>query len=258
MKIARFEMDSQVAYGLVEDTTVKIISGSPFADFNPTGETRPLSSVRLLAPVPRPGKILALAENYRSHLGTVPDAGIVPEPERPEPFFKTATSVIGPDDDIVIPPGAKEVHEEGELVAVIGKRARNVSEAKALEYVLGYMCGNDVSARDWQRRDRQWWRAKSADTFGPIGPWIVTDLDPTALTISVKLNGQEVQRCASSEMIYDVAYTIADVSKYVTLEPGDLLFTGTSGTTSKIEVGDVVEVEIEGIGILRNPVRSAG
>ncbi|MBM3956850.1 MAG: fumarylacetoacetate hydrolase family protein [Gemmatimonadetes bacterium] len=251
MKIVRFEAGGKVGYGVVEGDAVGMISGSPFGRLRRTGESHALSSVRLLAPVPRPGKILALAENYRSHLGDRP------QPSRPEPFFKTATSVIGPGDAIVIPPGAQQVHEEGELVAVIGRRARNVSESEALDCVLGYTCGNDVSARDWQRADRQWWRAKSADTFSPLGPWIVTPLDPTALTISVRLNGREVQRCRTNEMIYGVAYTIADLSKYVTLEPGDLLFTGTSGTTSQIRGGDVVEVEIEGIGTLRNPVTAA-
>ena len=252
MKIARFEANGTVSYGLVEGDSVRVISGSPFEEFTETGDTLTLSSVRLLAPVPRPGKIMAMALNYRSHVGGAK------EPARPEPFFKTATSIIGPGDRIVIPPDTQQVHEEGELVAVIGKRARNVPEAEALDYVLGYMCGNDVSARDWQRADVQWWRAKSSDTFSPTGPFIVTGLDPTALTISVRLNGDDVQSCNSAEMIFGVAHTIADLSKYVTLEPGDLLFTGTSGTTSQIKAGDTVEVEIAGIGTLRNPVTAAG
>jgi len=252
MKIARFEVNGKVSCGLVEGDTVRVASGSLLGGLSATEETYPLSAVRLLAPVPRPGKILAMALNYRSHVG---DAV---EPERPEPFFKTATSIIGPGDDIVIPPGTNEVHEEGELVAVIGKRGSNVPVSEALDCVLGYTCGNDVSARDWQQGDVQWWRAKSSDTFGPTGPYVVTDLDPTALTISVRLNGSEVQNCDSSEMIFGVAHTISDLSRYVTLEPGDLLFTGTSGTTSKITAGDVVEVEIAGIGTLRNPVRASG
>ncbi len=251
MKIARFEANGTVSYGLVEGDSVRVISGSPLEEFTETGDTLTLSSVRLLAPVPRPGKIMAMALNYRSHVGGAK------EPARPEPFFKTATSIIGPGDDIVIPPDTEQVHEEGELVAVIGKRARNVPETEALDYVLGYMCGNDVSARDWQQADVQWWRAKSSDTFSPTGPFIVTGLDPTALTISVRLNGDDVQSCNSAEMIFGVAHTIADLSKYVTLEPGDLLFTGTSGTTSQIKAGDTVEVEIAGIGTLRNPVTAA-
>ena len=252
MKIARFEVNGTISYGVVEGDTVKVASGSPFEEFAETGEAHPLSSVRLLAPVPRPGKILAMALNYRSHVDGAT------EPSRPEPFLKTATSIIGPEDNIVIPPDTDQVDEEGELVAVIGKRARNVSESAALDCVLGYTCGNDVSARDWQHGDIQWWRAKSSDTFSPTGPFIVTDLDPTGLAISVRLNGDEVQRCESGEMIFDVAHTIADLSKYVTLEPGDLLFTGTSGTTSQIRAGDVVEVEISEIGTLRNPVAAAG
>jgi len=251
VKIARFEANGTISYGVIEGDSVKVIAGSPFEEFTETGDTLALSSVRLLAPVPRPGKILAMALNYRSHVGGAT------EPARPEPFFKTATSIIGPGDDIAIPPDTQQVHEEGELVAVIGRRARNVPESEALDYVLGYTCGNDVSARDWQRADVQWWRAKSSDTFSPTGPFIVTDLDPTAVTISVRLNGDEVQSCNSAEMIFDVAHTIADLSKYVTLEPGDLLFTGTSGTTSQIKAGDTVEVEVSGIGTLRNPVTAA-
>ena len=252
MRIARFEAEGTISYGLVDGDAVRVISGSPFGEFTETGDAHALPSVRLLAPVPRPGKILAMALNYRSHVGGAP------EPTRPQPFFKTATSIIGPEEDIVIPPGTQRVDEEGELVAVIGGRARNVSESEALDYVLGYTCGNDVSARDWQREDTQWWRAKSSDTFSPTGPFIVTGLDPTDVTICVRLNGAEVQHCDSAEMIFGVAYTIADLSRYVTLEPGDLLFTGTSGTTSQIGAGDVVEVDISGIGTLRNTVRAAG
>jgi len=251
VKIARFEAAGSVSYGIVEDDTVRQISGTPFEEFSETGATHALSAVRLLAPVPRPGKILAMALNYRSHVGEAV------EPTRPEPFFKTATSIIGPGDDIVLPPDATQVDEEGELVAVIGRRARNVSVSEALDYVLGYTCGNDVSARDWQQGDVQWWRAKSSDTFGPTGPFIVTDLDPTGLDIVVRLNGDEVQHCNSAEMIFGVAHTIADLSKYVTLEPGDLLFTGTSGTTAQLSAGDTIEVEIAGIGTLSNPVVGA-
>ena len=249
MKFARFCLADKIAYGVVEDDQIREITGTPLSDYRDAGVSHHMESVQLLAPIPRPGKILAMALNYRSHVGSAK------EPKRPEPFYKTASSVIGPGDAIVIPEGATRVDAEGELVAVIGKLARNVKEDEALDYVLGFTCGNDVSARDWQREDVQWWRAKSSDTFAPIGPVIATDLEPDALEIVVRLNGDKVQRCDSSEMIFNVSHTIADVSKYVTLEPGDLLFTGTSGTTAQINPGDTVEVEISNIGALRNAVQ---
>jgi 2-keto-4-pentenoate hydratase/2-oxohepta-3-ene-1,7-dioic acid hydratase in catechol pathway len=150
------------------------------------------------------------------------------------------------------------VDYEGELVAVIGRRCRRVSPWEALDYVFGYTCGNDVSARSWQRGDLQWWRAKGADTFAPIGPWLVTGIDPSALELRTLLNGREVQRGNTSELIYDVAQLISHASQAMTLEPGDLVFTGTPGETGPLSPGDVVEVAVEGVGVLRNPVVQAG
>jgi 2-keto-4-pentenoate hydratase/2-oxohepta-3-ene-1,7-dioic acid hydratase in catechol pathway len=203
-----------------------------------------------LAPV-RPSKILAVALNYRSHLGQGSP------PSNPELFFKPPSALIGPEEAIVLPPTAGRVDYEGELVAVIGRRARHLRPDEALTYVLGYTCGNDVSARDWQQGDVQWWRAKGCDTFAPLGPWIATNLDPTNLELQTRVNGEVVQRTNTSLLIHNVARLVSFASQVMTLEPGDLLFTGTPGTTAPLKPGDVVEVEIDGIGILRNHVETA-
>ncbi len=247
MKFVRYRINGRVLYGVVDADVVKEIEGTPFRGITYTGTSYPLSSVTLLAPV-LPSKILALALNYASHIRRSPP------PTKPEPFFKTPSCVIGPGDAIRLPKAAETVEEEAELVVVMGQRCRHVSPAKALAYVFGYTCGNDVSAREWQRGDIQWWRAKSSDTFGPIGPVIVTDLDGSRLNIWARVNGQEVQHCNTSELLFDVPTLISFISHVVTLEPGDLIFTGTSGVPAQIKHGDVVEVEVEGIGVLSNPV----
>jgi 2-keto-4-pentenoate hydratase/2-oxohepta-3-ene-1,7-dioic acid hydratase in catechol pathway len=247
MRIARFEANGKASYGLVEGDAITPIDGDPFGERRAVGSPRLLSSVRLLAPVV-PRQMLAVALNYPSHLGQQP-----PSP-RPELFVKANSSLTNPDDPIVLPSGSERVDYEGELVVVIGRRCRKVTVADALSYVLGYTCGNDVSARDWQRGDTQWFRGKSCETFGPIGPWIVEGLDPTNLNLCTRLNGEEVQRCNTGEMINSVTESISFASQYVTLEPGDVIFTGTSGRPRALSPGDVVEVEVEGIGILRNPI----
>ncbi|MFW6174871.1 MAG: fumarylacetoacetate hydrolase family protein [Chloroflexota bacterium] len=248
MRFVRYSAGGHATHGILDGETVIEISGPPTGGYVETGATASLSSVQLLAPI-QPGKILAMAVNYQSHTGGAP------APTRPEPFYKPPSSVIGPDAPVIIPQDAGKVDEEGELVAVIGQRARNVSKESALDYVLGYTIGHDISAREWQAGDKQWWRAKGSDTFSPIGPWIDTDVDPTGLDIRVTVNGEEVQHCHSSEMIFDTAYAISDISKYVTLEPGDLLFTGTSGVTAQLQRGDVLVTSVQGIGELTNPIK---
>jgi 2-keto-4-pentenoate hydratase/2-oxohepta-3-ene-1,7-dioic acid hydratase in catechol pathway len=192
--------------------------------------------------------VLAVGLNYKSHLGNRP------APEKPELFFKPLTSLQNPDGEIVIPPGAKNVHYEGELVIVIGKRAQRVSADKANDYIFGYTCGNDVSERDWQRGDLQWWRAKGSDTFGPLGPAIVTGLDYKKSRLQTRVNGEVKQSQLLSDLLFDAAATVSFTSQYVTLERGDVIYTGTPGATSAMKPGDVVEVEIDGIGTLRNRV----
>ena len=256
LKFVRFQTTNGVAYGIVEDDgSVAEISNSPIGRFyERTGATYILSDVKILAPNPNPIKMLCLARNYRSHLLGAQ------EPTRPEPFYKTPTAIIGPGDPIKITADAGLVVCESELVVIMGKRAKNINEDEALNYVFGYTCGNDVSARDWQGgpdADTQWWRAKSADTFGPTGPFIVTDIDPQDVSIRGMVNGVEGQKCHSSEMIFNVSQAISFISRYVTLECGDMLWTGTSGTTPPINVGGDVTVEIDKIGVLHNPVEAA-
>lgn len=255
MKFVRYAKGDGAAYGIVDGDTVKEISNSPIGqDYSETGETTSLDDVKILAPNPNPSKMLCLALNYGSHLLGAN------APTRPQPFYKNINAIIGPGDPIKIHAEAGLVVCESELVAIIGKRAKNVSEAEALDYVFGYTAGNDVSAREWQSgpsADLQWWRAKSSDTFGPMGPFIVTDIDPQDCAIRGLVNGVEGQKCHSSEMIFTTAQAISYVSKYTTLEVGDMLWTGTSGTTPPINVGGDVTVEIDKIGVLHNPVESA-
>ncbi len=249
MKYARFDHGGRTAFGILEEGTryVREIYGSPFGDQGRPGSVHPLDSVKLLAPC-RPPKIFALALNYRSHL-----AG-AEQPREPQVFLKASSAVIDPGEPIVLPRDQGRVDEEAELVVVMGRRCRGVSRDEAMSYVLGFTCGNDVSARAWQKNDLSWWRAKSADTFAPIGPWIETSLDPRAATIVGRVNGVEVQRCSPRDLLFDIPTLIAWIAASITLEPGDLIFTGTSGTPAEIHPGDTVEVEINGIGLLRNPV----
>jgi len=182
--------------------------------------------------------------------------GLSEAPKKPELFLKPSSSIVGPEETIVLPRDAGRVDYEGELVAVIGRLCRGVGPEEALTYVFGYTCGNDVSARHWQRDDLQWWRAKGSDTFSPVGPYIATGLDPAALELRTRLNGREVQAANTGTLIHGVAALIAFASRVMTLEPGDLVFTGTPGETGRLSEGDVVEVEIGGIGVLRNAVRA--
>jgi 2-keto-4-pentenoate hydratase/2-oxohepta-3-ene-1,7-dioic acid hydratase in catechol pathway len=252
---ARFRYAGRSSHGLLEGDRLRTIEGDLFGDHAVLDEFVPLSDVTLLAPV-RPGNILAAAVNYGSH---VPSARTVlnqdEPPTVPQLFLKPSSSVVGPGDTIVLPEGARRVDAEGELVAVIGRRCRGVSPEQALDYVFGYTCGNDVSARHWQRDDLQWWRAKGSDTFCPIGPLIATGLDPANLELRTLLNGREAQKTNTAGLIHNLADLVSFASQVMTLEPGDLIFTGTPGETPTLSDGDVVEVQIEGIGVLQNPVR---
>jgi 2-keto-4-pentenoate hydratase/2-oxohepta-3-ene-1,7-dioic acid hydratase in catechol pathway len=255
MIYARFRHGVREAYGVIEGEHIYELEGDIFGEHLPAQIGIPLSEIVLLAPVPRPGKILAAAVNYQSH---APGASVITKsdeaPPEPQLFLKPSSSVIGSDEPIVRPEGARRVDAEGELVAVIGRACRGVSTDEALEYVFGYTCGNDVSARHWQRDDLQWWRAKGADTFSPIGPVIATGLDPSELELTTRVNGEERQKTNTSGLVHSVPALIAFASQVCTLEPGDLLFTGTPGETPTLQEGDVVEVEIGGIGVLRNSV----
>lgn len=255
MRYARFRYLNGESHGLLEDDRIRPIEGDLFGEHRALDESVALSDVTLLAPV-LPGNIIAAAVNYHSHVpsGRTVLKGDEP-PTVPQLFLKPSSSVVGPGDTIVLPEGARRVDAEGELVAIIGRPCRAVSPEQALDYVFGYTCGNDVSARHWQRDDLQWWRAKGSDTFCPIGPVIATDLDPADMNLRTLLNGDEVQHTNTSALIHSLADLVSFASQVMTLAPGDLIFTGTPGETPTLKDGDVVEVEIEGIGTLRNPVR---
>ena len=253
MKFARYEAHGEVAYGAVEGDMVRQLTAPPFEDYEVTDHAHALSEVKLLAPVV-PGKVIAIGLNYKSHLRDREP------PKVPEPFYKTPSAVIGPGEPIVIPREAIEegvnVQPEAEFTVVIGKRCKRATRDTALSYILGYTCGNDVSARNWQRNDLQWWRAKSSDTFAPIGPFIVSDLDPGNLRLVGRINGEVVQEQLTSDLLYDVPAIIEFVSRAITLEPGDVIMTGTPGQPGDIHAGDTVEVEVEGVGVLSNPVKA--
>ena len=254
MLFARFKHNGAVSYGIVEGDRVTPVEGGLFGDQRPSGAAVALSAVELLAPV-APYKILAAAVNYPSH---VPSARAVIDrdeaPAVPQLFLKPSSSVIGTGAAIVLPEGARRVDAEGEMVAVIGRECRKVTPEAALDFVFGYTCGNDVSARHWQRDDVQWWRAKGSDTFTPLGPYVATGLDPSDVELRTLVNGEEKQAANTSALVHSLAGLISFASQVMTLEPGDLIFTGTPGVTPTLEHGDVVEVSIEGIGVLRNPV----
>lgn len=250
----RFQKGSTVAYGLVEGDRVRQLAGDLFAGPTKTDQTFALSEIKLL-PVSQPTQVLALAGNYRSHL---PNATIPPKFQIVQPFYKSPSCLVGQGENIVLPPDSKDVHFEAELVLVIGKKATKVSEADALNYVFGVTAGNDVSERIWQNdevgKDIQWWRAKGADTFGPVGPVIATGIDYGKLRIQMRVNGQTVQEDNTASLIHGIPKMVSYISQYVTLQPGDLIFTGTPGKTSALKAGDLCEVELEGVGVLRNPV----
>ncbi len=252
-KYVRFRRGASAAYGILDGETIREIEGSLFGSHSETGARHKLADVKLLYPC-EPPKILAVGLNYRSHLRDRKP------PEHPEMFYKPITALQNPEDPIVIPREARNVHYEGELVIVIGQRAKDVSADEARNAIFGVTCGNDVSERDWQNgpsKDLQWWRAKGSDTFAPAGPVIVRGIDYGKVLLQTRLNGEVVQKQSTSDLIFDCPTIVSWVSRCVTLTPGDLIYTGTPGTTRKMNPGDVVEVEIEGIGILRNKVAAA-
>jgi 2-keto-4-pentenoate hydratase/2-oxohepta-3-ene-1,7-dioic acid hydratase in catechol pathway len=251
-RYVRFRAEKTVAYGVLNGETVSVLSGAPWTGAKETGAKHKLPDVKLLMPC-TPSKALAVITNYKSHLGNRP------VPKVPGIFYKPISCLRDPGEPIVIPPEATDVHYEGEMVVVIGKRVQNAGLDQAREAIFGVTCGNDVSERQWQggpERDLQWWRAKGADTFGPLGPMIVRGLDYAKLLLQTRLNGKVVQKQYTSDLIFDGPTVISFVSKFVTLLPGDVIYTGTPGSTSKMKDGDVVEVDIEGIGVLRSPVKA--
>lgn len=240
-----------VAWGRVDGETVRELNRAPWLGAKETGKKHPLAKVKLAAPI-EATKLLAVGLNYKSHLGNRP------APPQPEIFYKPLTCLQDPGEPIVIPPDAQNVHYEGEIVFVLSKGGRNLNRAQAQEAIYAVTCGNDVSERDWQngpQKDLQWWRAKGSDTFGPAGPMLVRGLDYSKLLLQTRLNGEVVQKQTTGDLLHDGPAIVSYLSKYITLTPGDAIYSGTPGTTKRMKPGDIVEVEIEGIGVLRNPVK---
>ncbi len=255
MKIARFSHQDVLRYGIVDDGELVVLEADPmFAGFETTGERVPLHEVALLAPVIPRSKVVCIGKNYHDHAAEMGGEA----PAEPLMFLKPNTSVIGPGDAIVRPTTlSSQTDFEGELAVVIGRVAKNVPAERALDYVFGYTVANDVTARDLQRTDGQWSRAKGFDTFCPVGPVIETDLDLAAASITTRVNGEVRQNGPVSDMIHDVPALIAYASSVFTLLPGDLILTGTPAGVGPFAAGDEIEVEIDGIGTLRNTARDA-
>ncbi len=254
MRFIRFRKGAQPArFGwLLDDPAGALVGpleGSPLEDFRRLEADLPVATVRLLPPI-LPGKIICVGRNYAAH-AKEHDAEV---PEVPLLFLKPPSAVIGPDDAIVLPPQSQQVEHEAELVVVIGKRGRWIPPEEALQHILGYTAGNDVTARDLQKRDGQWTRSKGFDTFCSIGPWIETDFDPADRLITCHVNGEMRQMASTRDMVFDVRQLVAFASSIMTLEAGDILMTGTPAGVGPLRAGDQVEVNIEGLGTLRNPV----
>ena len=255
MRIARFSHNDAIRYGIVDEGELVVLAGDPmFAGYETTGERVALADVALLAPVIPRSKVVCVGRNYRDHAAELGND----VPTAPMLFFKPNTSVIGPGDSIVLPPQSERVDFEGELAAVIGRITKNVPAERALEHVFGYTIANDVTARDLQKSDGQWARAKGFDTFCPLGPAIETefDLDGGAV-LTTRVNGEVRQQAPISDMIFSLADVIAYASAAFTLLPGDVILTGTPAGVGPFVAGDTVEVEIAGLGTLRNPARDA-
>jgi 2-keto-4-pentenoate hydratase/2-oxohepta-3-ene-1,7-dioic acid hydratase in catechol pathway len=250
VKIVRVRLSGdEIAYGAVELEGIRVHRGTPLVAWEPTETLVPFDRAHLLAPV-FPTKIVAVGRNYAGHAA---ERG-VEVPSEPVIFLKPSTSVIGPEAPVVLPPEAVEVHHEAELAVVVGRVAHRVAAEDAGGFILGYTAANDVSSRDLQVRDGQWGRAKGFDTFCPLGPAIETELDPSGLSITCTVNGEIRQQANTADMVFGVAELFAFISRVMTLLPGDVILTGTPAGTSPLRPGDRVEVAIERIGALRNPV----
>jgi 2-keto-4-pentenoate hydratase/2-oxohepta-3-ene-1,7-dioic acid hydratase in catechol pathway len=250
--IIRFKRGESDNIGLLEDGTVYEAQGDLFGDLTRGTAVGPVEQVTLLSPV-RPSKLVAIGLNYLDHL--TEDAPDFVKPENPIIFLKPPSSIVGSGADIIYPDGPEHVDSEGELAVVIGRRARYVKAEQVDDYILGYACSNDVSARDYQFKDGQWSRAKGFDTFSPIGPAIATGIKATdSLLLTCRVNGEVRQQSTIDKLLFGVPALIEFISRVMTLEPGDVIMTGTPAHPPQMAVGDTVEIEIEGIGTLRNQV----
>lgn len=250
MRFIRYKLnDDSPRFGWILEDAVGPVEGSPFEEFRRLEADLNLESVNLLAPV-QPSKIICVGRNYVAH---AKEHG-AEVPEVPLLFMKPPSSIIGPNDTILLPPQSQQVEHEAELAVVIGKHARWVSPEEALDYVLGYTAANDVTARDLQRRDGQWTRSKGFDTFCPLGPWITTEFDPSDAVITCHINDEMRQMASTRDMVFSIRQLVAYVTSIMTLEPGDVLLTGTPAGVGPLLPGDIVKVTIEGLGTLSNQV----
>jgi 2-keto-4-pentenoate hydratase/2-oxohepta-3-ene-1,7-dioic acid hydratase in catechol pathway len=253
MRLVRFRYGGRIATGAIDEESeaIRVLAGTFFEQPVPTGEEVPLDDVRLLAPI-LPSKAVCVGKNYAAHAAEF-DSDV---PEEPLLFLKPSTAIIGPGDTIPLPSISRRVDYEGELAVVIGRLARSVRAEEAFRYILGYTCANDVTLRDLQNKDGQWARAKGFDGSCPLGPWIETVLDPNDVRVETRLNGDTRQSATTAELVFGVATVIEYITEVMTLLPGDVVLTGTPEGVGKLEPGDRVEVEVEGVGVLVNPVES--
>ncbi len=253
MKIVRYQMKNETPkYGWILEDKIGAIEGDIYGEYRRLEAETTLASLKLLAPA-QPSKILCVGRNFVEHVKEH-DAEV---PKVPLIFMKPPSAIINPGDTILLPPQSQQIEHEAELVVVIGRRGRNVTAEEAQDYIFGYTVGNDVTARDLQKSDGQWTRAKGFDTFCPFGPWIDTQFDASDALVTCKVSGQPRQMASTRDMVFNVNTLIAFISSVMTLEPGDLIFTGTPAGVGPLKPGDVVEVEIEGLGKLSNPVAGA-
>jgi 2-keto-4-pentenoate hydratase/2-oxohepta-3-ene-1,7-dioic acid hydratase in catechol pathway len=253
MRFVRYQTEEKSPrYGWLFEDKIGDIEGNLFGEFRRLDATTPLAEATLLAPT-LPSKILCVGRNYaahaKEHQAEVPALPLI--------FLKPPSALNHPESPIILPPQSQQVEHEAELVVVIGKRGRNIIAEDATQYILGYTVGNDVTARDLQRADRLWTRGKGFDTFAPFGPWIDTEFNPADAVVTCRVNGQMRQMASTRDMVFSVGTIIAFISSVMTLEPGDVIFTGTPAGVGALQPGDLVEVDIEGLGVLKNPVESA-
>ncbi|MFH1908317.1 MAG: fumarylacetoacetate hydrolase family protein [Chloroflexota bacterium] len=253
MRIVRYQLKNESPrYGWILEDKIGAIEGDIYGEYRRLEAETPLASLKLLAPA-QPSKILCVGRNFvehaKEHAAEVPKVPLI--------FMKPPSAIINPGDTIILPPQSQQIEHEAELVVVIGRRGRNVTAEEAQDYIFGYTVGNDVTARDLQKSDGQWTRAKGFDTFCPFGPWIDTEFDASDALVTCKVSGQPRQMASTRDMVFNVNTLIAFISSVMTLEPGDLIFTGTPAGVGPLKPGDVVEVEIEGLGKLSNPVAGA-
>lgn len=252
MRFVRFQVNGEAPrFGWLHEDMIGEIQGDLFASYRRKKTSIPLKDARLLAPS-MPSKILCVGRNYVEHARELGNE----VPKVPLIFMKPPSAIIADGETILLPPQSQQVEHEAELVIVIGKRGRRITVEEAKEYILGYTIGNDVTARDLQKTDGQWTRAKGFDTFCPLGPWIDTDFDPSDAVITCRVNGQMRQMASTRDMVFGIGTLVAYISSFSTLEPGDLIFTGTPAGVGELRAGDEVEVEIEGLGVLKNSARA--